>query len=76
MIDQGLPPSSSADLDLIMKTGDAISISIIVAHFVGALPALATGFTALYMAIRVWETETVHGWRNTVRKLFRKGTDL
>lgn len=73
MIDQGLPPSSNADMDLIMKVGDAISISVLVGHFVGVLPAIATIFTILFTAIRIWELQTVQGWRATLRKWFKRG---
>jgi hypothetical protein len=42
---------------------DALSFVTVVGTLVEFLPAVAAIFTIVWTAIRIWETETVRGWR-------------
>jgi hypothetical protein len=42
---------------------DALSVVTVVGTLVEFLPAVAAIFTIVWTAIRIWETETVRGWR-------------
>ena len=42
---------------------DALSVVTVVGTLVEFLPAIAAIFTIVWTAIRIWETETVRGWR-------------
>lgn len=60
-------------LDNIMKAGDAAAGSILVATWAGWVPTIASILTAIYIAIRIWETETVVGWRKAIiQQIFRR----
>ena len=47
---------------------DAFSMTIVGASFVSLLPPIATLFTIIWMAIRVWETETIQKWVKRPKK--------
>ena len=42
---------------------DALSVVTVVGTLMEFLPAVAAIFTIVWTAIRIWETETVRGWR-------------
>jgi hypothetical protein len=41
---------------------DALSIVTVIGTLVDMLPSVAAGFTIVWTAIRIWETETVKRW--------------
>jgi hypothetical protein len=41
---------------------DALSIITVIGTLVDMLPSVAAGFTIVWTAIRIWETETVKRW--------------
>jgi hypothetical protein len=41
---------------------DAISVFTVVGTLMEFLPAVAAGFTIVWTAIRIWETDTVKSW--------------
>jgi hypothetical protein len=43
---------------------DALSIATVIGTLVDMLPSVAAGFTIVWTAIRIWETETVKRWTN------------
>ena len=43
---------------------DTVSVATGVGALVGVLPSLAALLTLVWTAIRIWETDTVQGWRN------------
>ena len=43
---------------------DTVSVATGVGAFVGVLPSLAALLTLVWTGIRIWETDTVQGWRN------------
>lgn len=46
-----------------LKDGmDALAASTLVASFLGWLPVIATLLTIVWMAIRIYESNTVRGW--------------
>lgn len=51
--------------------GDTGAISALVAAWMGFLPHLATLLTVVWMAIRIWETDTIQRWREKRSKLRR-----
>lgn len=42
---------------------DALSVGTVVGAILGLLPAIAALFTIIWTGIRIWESETVRGWR-------------
>lgn len=43
---------------------DTVSVATGVGALAGVLPSLAALFTLVWTGIRIWETDTVQGWRN------------
>jgi hypothetical protein len=43
---------------------DTVSVATGVGALVGVLPSLAALLTLVWTGIRIWETDTVQGWRN------------
>jgi len=43
---------------------DITSVLVILAAFTDILPPIATFFTILWLAIRIWESETIRIWTN------------
>ena len=43
-----------------------------IAALAGWLPSVAALFTILYTFIRIWESDTVVGWKNTISSWFTK----
>ena len=43
---------------------DTVSVATGVGALDGVLPSLAALFTLVWTGIRIWETDTVQGWRN------------
>jgi hypothetical protein len=43
-----------------------------IAALAGWLPSVAALFTILYTFIRIWESDTVVGWRGTISSWFAK----
>ncbi len=41
---------------------DALSIITVVGTLVEFLPSIAAGFTIVWTALRIWETDTVKSW--------------
>jgi hypothetical protein len=41
---------------------DALSVVTVVGTLVEFLPAIAAGFTIVWTAIRIWETDTIKSW--------------
>jgi len=41
---------------------DALSIITVVGTLVEFLPSIAAGFTIVWTALRIWETDTVKAW--------------
>ena len=42
---------------------DALSVATVLGTLVEFLPAIAALFTIIWTGIRIWETDTVRGWR-------------
>jgi hypothetical protein len=42
---------------------DALSVVTVLGTLVEFLPSIAAIFTILWTGIRIWETDTVRGWR-------------
>lgn len=45
-------------LEVVSQAGDAISLTVLFAYFVSALPTLALLFTVIWTGIRIYETDT------------------
>ena len=43
---------------------DTVSVATGVGALAGVLPSLAALLTPVWTGIRIWETDTVQGWRN------------
>jgi hypothetical protein len=41
--------------------GDVFSVGVLLASFFSVLPNIATLLTVVWMALRIWETDTVRG---------------
>lgn len=48
----------------IKQVADTISVATGIGALVGILPSLAALLTIIWTGIRIWETDTVQGWRN------------
>jgi hypothetical protein len=60
-------------LDNMLKVGDAAATTLLVASWTGWVPVIASLLTAIYISIRIWETQTVQGWRQAIKnQLFRR----
>lgn len=46
---------------------EVASVGVILGHFVGYLPAVATVFAVVWYAISIWESHTVQNWRERRR---------
>lgn len=55
-------------IEHLKPVGDAVSISTLLAFFAGFLPIVATSLTILWMAIRIYETDTVQNYINKSKK--------
>ena len=53
--------------DAAKTTADGASIAIVLGWLANILPGIATGLTIIWMLIRIWETDTVKGWREKFR---------
>lgn len=42
---------------------DALSVVTVLGTLVEFLPSIAALFTIIWTALRIWETDTVRGWR-------------
>jgi len=42
---------------------DALSVATVLGTLVEFLPSIAAVFTIIWTGIRIWETDTVRGWR-------------
>ena len=51
---------------------DLAAGSTAVAALAGWLPSTAAILTILYTAIRIWESDTIVGWKNTISSWFTK----
>ena len=51
---------------------DLAAGSTAVAALAGWLPSAAALLTILYTAIRIWESDTIVGWKNTIKGWFTK----
>ena len=47
----------------IKEMGDVASVATVIGTLAGFLPAIAALFTIIWTALRIWETDTVRGWR-------------
>lgn len=52
---------------------DTLSVSVLLGYFLGALPTVALILTTVWTALRIWEMQTVLGWRLAIKAWFRKG---
>lgn len=49
-------------VDLVTRAGDVVSVGVVVGTLAQWLPSVATLFTIIWMAIRIYETKTVQRW--------------
>ncbi len=49
---------------------DALSVVTVLGAIVEMLPSVAAIFTIVWTGIRIWETETVKGWRGLRKETF------
>jgi len=52
--------------------GDAAMTSTLVASLAGLIPTLASAATFIWFCIRIWETDTVQGWKKTIQGWHKK----
>lgn len=50
--------------DQFKQVADIASLSGVIATLVGWLPSIAALVSIIWGCIRIWETDTVQGWRN------------
>ena len=58
-------------VDVAKTTADGASVAIVLGWIADILPGIATLLTVIWMLIRIWETDTVRGWRK--KRSNRKG---
>lgn len=57
------------DMEFVKAAIDGLSVMTLLGWLVGILPAIATGLTIVWTAIRIYETETV---QKIIKKLTRR----
>lgn len=59
-----LEDMTTHDADAVKHGIDVLAASVAVGAIVKVLPAIASLFTIIWLAIRIWETDTVRKWTN------------
>jgi len=59
-----MTPDQQHTFEQVKATMDIAALTTLLGWWADALPHVATGFTAIWAVIRVWETPTVQGlWK-------------
>lgn len=58
---------------ILERVGDWVAVGAVVGTLTDMLPAIAALFTIVWTGIRIWETDTIQGWRGHRKR--RKQSD-